>query len=330
MVASISNEIITTVLGVGSGSWLNASGDVVVQPGELVVYNGGTIADTVVALGGETLISAGGSAIGTTVQNGGEQFIRGGTATATLIASGGNELPMSGGVTSGAIVLRGGGEGVNALGSAVGTFVDGGVCDVFSGGTASGTQDNGLVQVFSGGTDSGASVGSGGFLEVRGGADSGATVGSSGTLIVSSGGVANNVKTNDPNDQGVTAQINVMSGGTVDGSTKIDGGQLILDAGAVFEPHAKLTIINTGELVLEQNTFKGTIQDFGGQDFMDLSKIKFIGQGSNATTATFANGVLQVAQGNHIADLHLAGTYTTANFALQSDGAHGTTVTFVP
>ena len=82
----------------------NASGDVVVQPGELVVYNGGTIADTVVALGGETLISAGGSAIGTTVQNGGEQFIRGGTATATLIASGGNELPMSGGVTSGAIV----------------------------------------------------------------------------------------------------------------------------------------------------------------------------------------------------------------------------------
>ena len=86
MVASISNEIITTVLGVGSGSWLNASGDVVVQPGELVVYNGGTIADTVVALGGETLISAGGSAIGTTVQNGGEQFIRGGTATATLIA----------------------------------------------------------------------------------------------------------------------------------------------------------------------------------------------------------------------------------------------------
>ena len=126
------------------------------------------------------------------------------------------------------------------------------------------------------------------------------------------------------------AQINVMSGGTVDGGTKIDGGQLILDAGAIFEPHAKLTIIKTGELVLEQDSFKGTIHNFGGQDFMHLSKIKFIGQGPDATTATFANGVLQVAQGSHFIDLHLAGTYTTANFALQSDGVHGTCVTFVP
>ena len=118
-------------------------------------------------------------------------------------------------------------------------------------------------------------------------------------------------------------------------ATKIDGGQLILDAGAVFQTHATLTITNTGELVLEQDSFKGTIKDFGGQDFMDLSKIRFIGQGPDATTATFtqtngAGGLLQVAQGNHVADLHLTGTYTTANFALQSDGIHGTTVTFVP
>jgi hypothetical protein len=33
--------------------------------------------------------------------------------------------------------------------------------------------------------------------------------------------------------------------------------------------------------------FKGTIKDFGGQDFMDLTKIKFIGQGTAETTATF-------------------------------------------
>ena len=71
----------------------------------------------------------------------------------------------------------------------------------------------------------------------------------------------------------------MLSGGTVDGSTKINGGELILDAGAVFEPHAKLTIINTGELVLEQNTFKGTIKDFGGQDFMDLQKINSLARG---------------------------------------------------
>ena len=61
--------------------------------------------------------------------------------------------------------------------------------------------------------------------------------------------------------------------------------------------------------MLEQDLFKGTIKDFGGQDFMDLSKIRFIGQGPDATTATFtqtngAGGLLQVAQGNHVADLH--------------------------
>ena len=165
-----------------------------------------------------------------------------------------------------------------------------------------------------------------------GGTASGVSVGSGGTLTVSSGGVVSALTIKDPNDPGVTAEANVLSGGTVDGSTKIDGGQLILDAGAVFQPHAALTIINSGWLVLEQDSFKGTIHDFGGQDFMDLTKIKFIGQ---ETAATFtqtsgAGGPLQVAQGNHVVDLHLTGTYTTANFALASDGAHGTLVAFVP
>ena len=161
------------------------------------------------------------------------------------------------------------------------------------------------------------------------------SVGANGTLNVLAGGVISALTINDPNDPDVSAVANVLSGGTVDGTTKIDGGQLILDAGAVFQAHAKLTIVNTGELVLEQNTFDGSIKDFGGQDFMDLTKIRFIGQGPDATTATFtqtsgAGGQLQVAQGSHVADLHLAGSYSTANFALQSDGVHGTTVVFVP
>ena len=194
----------------------------------------------------------------------------------------------------------------------------------------------GTLNVSSGGTADKTTIGASGTMNVSsGGVASGVSVGSGGTLNVSAGGVVSALTINDPNDQGVTAEAHILSGGTVDGSTKIDGGALILDAGAVFEPHAKLTIINTGELVLEQDSFKGTIQDFGGQDFMDLSKIRFIGQGTDETTATFtqtngAGGLLQVAQGNHVVDLHLAGTYTTANFALQSDGAHGTTVTFVP
>ena len=64
-------------------------------------------------------------------------------------------------------------------------------------------------------------------------------------------------------------------------------------------------------------------------------QIRFIGQEPDATTATFtqtsgAGGLLQVASGSHVVDLHLTATYTTANFALASDSAHGTLVTFVP
>ena len=130
------------------------------------------------------------------------------------------------------------------------------------------------------------------------------SVGSGGTLNVSAGGVVSALTINDPNDQNVTAVANVQSGGTVDGSTKIDGGMLILDAGAVFEPHAKLTIANDGWLLLEQNSFKGTIKNFGGSDNLDLAKIRFIGQGPNATTDTFtqtsgAGGLFEVAQGTH-------------------------------
>ncbi len=228
-------------------------------------------------------------------------------------------VSTSGGTDSGATVGTGSTLNVLSSGTDSGTSVTGGTMNVSSGGMADATSvsSGGTMNVSSGGTASGVSLGSGG------------------TLNVSSGGVVNALRTDDKNDPNITAVANVQSGGTVDGSTKIDGGQLILDAGAVFEPHAKLTIINTGELVLEQNTFKGTIQDFGGQDFMDLTKIKFIGQGPDATPATFtqtngAGGQLQVAHGSHIADLHLAGTYATANFALQSDGVHGTTVTFIP
>ena len=341
MSAAPNNALITFVIDIGSGFfWLNASGDVVVTPGELFVHNGGTIADTVVALGGETIISAGGSAIGTTVQDGGSQYVLG-TAIGTLVASNGHEFAVASGVTSGATIFKGGFEFIGLPadpGYAVGMTVNGGVAQITnSGSTATGTDviNGGVLTVSSGGTASGTSV-TGGTMNVSsGGTASGVSVGSGGTLTVSSGGVVSALTINDPNDPNVTAVANVLSGGKVDGSTKIDGGQLILDAGAVFQPHATLTITNTGELVLEQDSFKGTIKDFGSQDFMDLQKIRFIGQGPDATTATFtqtngAGGQLQVAQGSHVADLHLAGVYTTANFALQSDGVHGTTVTFVP
>ena len=203
------------------------------------------------------------------------------------------------------------------------------------------------MNVSSGGTADSASVAAGGTMNVSAGVTArNASVDSGGTLNVSAGGVLLPAKSpafgfgsaltiKDPNDRNVTATATVLSGGTVDGNTKIDGGILTLDAGAVFQPHATLTIANSGWLVLEQDTFKGTITHFGRTDTLDLTKIKFIGQDSDATTATFtqnsgASGVLQIEHGSHVIDLNLSGTYTTANFALASDGTHGTLVSFVP
>jgi autotransporter passenger strand-loop-strand repeat protein len=208
---------------------------------------------------------------------------------------------------------------MNAIGWNNAGYLQGGGGVETTGGLANGavsssegmTVDGCTVEIASGGTASGAIVTNGGVLDVLSGAvTSGMSVGSGGTVTVS-------------------------SGGTVEGHTNVDRGVLILDAGADFESHARLALTHNGLLILDQDSFDGTIKLSHGQDYMDLSGIRFIGQGPNATTATFtqttaAGGVLDVAQGAHAIDLHLAGTYTTANFVPLSDGAHGTTITFVP
>ena len=75
------------------------------------------------------------------------------------------------------------------------------------------------MNVSSGGTADATSVSSGGTMNVSsGGTASGVSVGSGGTLTVSSGGVVSALTINDPNDQSVTAAVNVLSGGTVDGT----------------------------------------------------------------------------------------------------------------
>ncbi len=118
--------VISTTVDVLAGQ--SSNGDIVVTPGELVVFNGGTIADTVVADAGETIISAGGSATGTYLQDDGIQGVFG-TAIGTLVASSGAEVVGSGGVTSGATVFKGGIEavGFRGTGSAFGM-----ICRCFS------------------------------------------------------------------------------------------------------------------------------------------------------------------------------------------------------
>ena len=341
--------VITTVVPIGPG--VTSSGDFVEFGGQFLVSSGGAIVSATVTAGGETVIYAGGIAVGTTIVNdgGNGQVVSGGVESSTLVGDGGADLVATG-VTFGALVLRGGleilgagagGSGIGVIGSAAlaeGMTVDGGTARINGDTTASGTTvvDGGVLDVYDGGTDSHASVGSGGTVAVSfGGIDRGARVTSDGILNVQSGGVVSALTIKDPNDPMVAAETNIRRGGTVDGNTKINGGELILHAGAVFEANATLTIINTGWLVLKEGSFDGTIKDFGGQDNLDLTKISFIGSGPDATTAnwtqtTAAAGTLQVAEGTHSVDLQLDGIYTTANFALASAGAHGTLVTFVP
>ena len=358
--------VISTTVAVPAG--VTSSGEIVISGGHLTVDGGGAIVGTIDTQAGETIISAGGTATGTTVQGNlgstttGGQIVEG-VAISTLVASGGFEAVAFGGVTSGALVLKGGIEDVAVSGNAVGMTVNGGSAVVSSGGTASGTTvtNGGVLTVSSGGTvsdvsDSGGrftvapvSVGNGGTMNV-GGKATNVLVTSGGTLIVSSGGVVDQsrffytneppVTIQDPNDPNVAAQVTVLSGGASYGNIEIDGGILTLDPGAYV---GGMAIVHEGWLLLEHDSFGGIITDFGRSATLDLAKIRFIGQGPDATTATFTHdtvaspahphdngGLLQVAQGSHVVDFHVLGTYTTANFALASDGAHGTLVTFVP
>lgn len=154
------------------------------------------------------------------------------------------------------------------------------------------------------------------------------TVGSGSALNVLRGGGVSALTIKDPNDD--TARATIQSGGTVDGNIKIDGGELILDAGAVLQPNTKLTIVQAGKLILHEDSFEGTLKHFGGQDPIDLTKFSFVGATESFTQTSAAGGTLQVVNGSQVVDLHLTGTYTTANFALSPEGHHGTTVTFVP
>jgi hypothetical protein len=149
------------------------------------------------------------------------------------------------------------------------------------------------------------------------------------------GGSVSGLTIDDPNDLGFSAVATVSAGGAIDGTTHLNGGDLVLDAGAVTNPGLDLIFRQTASLVLDSvHTFHGRIDNFGGADSIDLASVTFNGAGSGATTAhwdqTAANqGILSIADGSKATELHMTGAYTTANFGIQSDGAHGTLVTFV-
>jgi hypothetical protein len=113
---------------------------------------------------------------------------------------------------------------------------------------------------------------------------------------------------------------------TVGGTGTLDVGatgtlSLLLGAGA---GQTVDFLASTGLLDLTKPAdFKGTIENFGASNQIDLLKTK-------ETSFTFSNNILTVKDGTKTeATLHFAGTYTQSDFALASDGHSGTVITFV-
>ena len=67
-----------------------------------------------------------------------------------------------------------------------------------------------------------------------------------------------------------------------------------------------------------------TVSGFGTGDLIDVKAIA-------ATSANFVRGTLQLLDQHHVVvdRISFAGSYTTANFALSSDGQGGTDIRFV-
>ncbi|MGC2411155.1 MAG: hypothetical protein WA459_00450 [Stellaceae bacterium] len=112
-----------------------ASGTIVASGGREVVH--GTASGGTVRSGGGQIVSSGGVASGVTVKAGGSQIVLSGGTTRTAVLSGGTEVVSVGGKASATIVDSGGIERV--YGRASGGTIRGGLFEVASGGTASGT-----------------------------------------------------------------------------------------------------------------------------------------------------------------------------------------------
>lgn len=121
---------------------------------------------------------------------------------------------------------------------------------------------------------------------------------------------------------GTVSFASIVSGtGTLEmGAT----GTLALSAGSAAGQTIDFLSSSGALLDLTKPTsFLGTIAGFGGSDKIDLLKTAETGFSYNNGTLTVVNGSATVAS------LHFTGSYTTASFALTSDGHNGTFITFV-
>ena len=111
-------------------------------------------------------------------------------------------------------------------------------------------------------------------------------------------------------DTGQTGVIQLAGVGSAEFTQAVGKGEML-----VFTD-------NTGTVLLDQpHSFKATIAGFAAGDVIDLV-------GTKADALSFSNHQLMVTEHGHtVADLHLAGHYTTQAFSLSPDGNGGTDIT---
>ena len=282
----------------------------------MIVGPGETASGTIVTFGDLLSVLDGGRALDTKVF-GIEDIHKGGTATGTIVEDRGQD-EVSGSAT-GTIVRVGGRLQVFAGGTVTNTMIDGGIVDIKSGGTASGTTVSGVFEVH--GDAVGTTV-DGGLMGIYGTATN-TTVLKADDVDVRGKAISTTIYTG--------AKVEVLDGGTaVD--TVLNGGVLQADKGSTVDG---VTFTNAGgSLQLDKSqSFHGLIAGFaspqGVAEEIDLRDIAF-GPFTKETFTEASNnlsGTLTVANGSQTASLTLLGQYSTANFHLSSDTAGGTIIT---
>ena len=127
---------------------------------------------------------------------------------------------------------------------------------------------------------------------------------------------------------------NITVTGDVSGSgNAIIDGSAILDFGGASTQDTLFAASGDGTLKLENSSaYTGTVSGFGEGDHLDLADII---SGPSTTISYVANadgtgGTLMLTDGEHTADIHLAGQYAAQDFHLAMDGGTGTLISYLP
>ncbi len=108
-----------------------------------------------------------------------------------------------------------------------------------------------------------------------------------------------------------TGALSVATGATITLQAAVDTGQTL-----ALSPNAQAVLD-------DPRAFAGTIAGFGSGDVLDLAS-------TDASSATWSNGVLTLDTASGAIQLNLAGTYASNAFAVQPDGLGGTDVVLAP